>query len=126
MYLLGLKTLAAALVGTLLLGGCGVSLEAAGDIQQGPASTDSIPIEMQDNVFLPEQVRAKPGEEVTLEITNAGKTVHNLVIEDPEVSSGLLEAGDVVTATFVMPQSETQFACTLHRGMVGQLVPEGG
>lgn len=126
MYLRRLTSPAAALAATLLLGGCGASLEAAGDIQQGPATTDSIPIEMQDNVFLPEQVRAKPGEEVTLEITNAGDIVHNLVIEDLEVSSGLLEAGDVVTATFVMPQSETQFACTLHRGMVGQLVPQGG
>lgn len=115
----------AALAATILLGACGPSLEAAGDIQQGSPSTDSIPVEMQDNVFLPEEVRAKPGEEVALEIINTGRTVHNLVIDDLETSSGLVEAGEVVTATIVMPESETEFVCTLHRGMTGRLVPEG-
>lgn len=116
---------AAAFGGIWLLGACGGSLEAAGNIQQGPATTESIKIEMGDNVFLPDTVEAKSGEQVVLEITNAGRTVHNLVIEDPEVSSGLVEAGEVVTATFVMPETKTEFVCTLHRGMVGELVPEG-
>ncbi|MEX2588132.1 MAG: cupredoxin domain-containing protein [Actinomycetota bacterium] len=118
-----IKTGGAIITAAVLLGACGPSLEAAGNIQQGPASTDSIPVEMQDNVFLPEEVRAKPGEEVALEITNAGRTVHNLVIEDLGISSGLIEAGEVVTATFTMPESKTEFVCTLHRGMVGELVP---
>lgn len=115
----------AALAATILLGACGASLEAAGDIQPGSASTDAVPVEMQDNVFLPEEVRAKPGEEIALEIINSGRTVHNLVIDDLETSSGLVEAGEVVTATIVMPESETEFVCTLHRGMTGRLVPEG-
>lgn len=116
---------AAAFAGICLLGACGGSLEAAGDIQEGPATTESIKVEMGDNVFLPDTVEAKSGEQIVLEITNGGRTVHNLVIEDPEVSSGLVEAGEVVTATFVMPETKTEFVCTLHRGMVGELVPEG-
>lgn len=115
----------ATLFPVLALTACGASLEASGNVEKGPASADAIAVEMGDNVFLPDVVGAKAGEEVTLEITNAGRVVHNFVIPDLEVSSGLVQAGEVVTATFVMPDTETEFVCTLHRGMDGVLEPEG-
>lgn len=108
----------------LVLSACGGSLEATGNVQQGPATGNAVQIEMTDNVFEPGTIRAEPGEQITLEISNAGRTVHNLVMPDLEVNSGLIQADEVVTASFEMPDEEVEFICTLHRGMEGRLVPE--
>lgn len=118
-----IKTAAAALsaVAAVLLGACGGEVAASGNVAEGPAAGDAIKVQMLDNEFTPKVITARAGEEVTIEITNDGEAVHNLVIEDLEVSSGTLLKGQVATATFTMPGETTEFVCTFHSAMVGEL-----
>lgn len=110
--------------GALLLGACGRAVEASGSIDQGPATGEAVKIVMEDNEFKPAAIRAKAGEEVTVEVSNKGDADHNFVIPKMDVSTGTLESGKVATATFVMPETATEFVCTFHGGMKGELRPE--
>ncbi|MEX0754057.1 MAG: cupredoxin domain-containing protein [Actinomycetota bacterium] len=93
----------------------------SGDIQEGPADGDAARIEMQDNTFAPAEVAVPAGEEVTIELTNGGNSVHDFTIEDLDVSTGAVAPGDVVTVTVPAIDAATGFACTLHGGMEGTL-----
>ncbi len=109
--------------GALLLGACGRAVEASGSIGQGPATGEAIKITMEDNEFKPAAIRAQAGEEITVEVANKGDADHNFVIPTMDVSTGTLEPGKVATATFVMPDGATEFVCTFHGGMKGELRP---
>lgn len=110
--------------GALLLGACGRAVEASGSVSQGPATGEAVKIVMEDNEFRPAAIRAGAGEAVTFEVTNKGDADHNFVIPKMDVSTGTLEPGKVATATFVMPDTATEFVCTFHGGMKGELRPE--
>jgi plastocyanin len=114
---------AAALAVGLLLGACGRAVEASGNISPGPAPGDAVKVEAKDNEFRPGVIKAKAGEQVTVQVTNQGEVDHNLVIPGLDVSTGTLKPGEVATATFVMPDSSTEFVCTFHGGMKGDLQP---
>jgi plastocyanin len=107
----------------LLLGACGRAVEAKGNVGKGSAAGNAIEVAAEDNEFKPEVIRAKSGEEVTVEIVNRGSTDHNFVVPEIDLSTGTIQPGEVVTATFVMPDSRTEFVCTFHGGMKGELVP---
>ena len=117
-------TMAAFLAAGLLLGACGRAVEASGNIGRGQAAGDAVKIEMRDNEFRPDVIKAKAGEEVTVQVGNQGEADHNFVIPTMSVSTGTLKPGEVATATFVMPDSPTEFVCTFHGGMKGDLQPE--
>jgi plastocyanin len=108
-----------ALAAGLLLGACGRAVEASGNISRGPAPGDAVKVEARDNEFQPAVIKAEAGEQVT----NQGEVDHNLVIPGLDVSTGTLKPGEVATATFVMPDSATEFVCTFHGGMKGDLQP---
>ena len=107
-----------------LLGACAGEVAASGDVTQGAASGDAVKLVAEDNEFRPEQIKAQAGEEITVEVTNRGDAPHNFVIKDLDVSSGTLESDNVATVKFVMPDTKTEFVCTFHGGMKGELVPE--
>ncbi|HEX2054211.1 MAG TPA: cupredoxin domain-containing protein [Actinomycetota bacterium] len=113
-----------ALAGALLLGACGGSVEASGDVTKGPAGGDAVKLVAEDNEFRPSTLRAKAGEEITVEVTNRGDAAHNFVVGDMDLSTGTIEPGGVATATFEMPGAKTEFVCSFHPGMKGELVPE--
>jgi plastocyanin len=107
-----------------LLGACSRQVEASGDVTQGRASRDAVEVVAADNEFKPGRIKAKAGEQVTVEVTNDGDSAHNFVVKDLDVSSGTIEPDKVVTMKFKMPDAKTEFVCTFHGGMNGELVPE--
>lgn len=104
-----------------LLTACGASPEPSGNVTNGPASGEAIRIEAGDNVFKPDAINAKAGDELVIEITNKGKRAHDFVIESSGVSTGVLEPGAVSTATFTVSENPVKYVCTLHRGMEGTI-----
>lgn len=115
------KLLTAGLLAAGLLAGCGAGAEKTGNVKDGKAAGDAVKIEAGDNFFKPENVTLNAGEEVTVEITNAGDTPHDWTIDEPSVGTGEMAAGDVANATFTVPDDDVKFVCTLHRGMEGTI-----
>ena len=115
------RLLAAVLLAAALLAGCTGRVEKTGNVQSGKAAGDAVKIEAGDNFFTPENVSLDAGEEVTVEITNAGRIPHDWTIDEPSVSTGVMQAGEVANATFTVPDDDVKFVCTLHRGMEGTI-----
>ncbi|HEX2027078.1 MAG TPA: cupredoxin domain-containing protein [Nitriliruptorales bacterium] len=104
-----------------VLAACGSATPASGDVRPGAADGDAIQVIAVDNNFAPAVLKLEAGEPVTIELRNDGDTPHNLVIDDLDVSTGTLEPGDVVTATFTAPRDPARFVCTFHPGMAGEI-----
>ena len=115
------SVLLAAAFALIMLAACS-GAERSGDVRDGPADGDAIELEARDNEFLPAEVSIPAGEEAAIEIENTGSAVHDFTIEDLDVSSGPIAAGDVVTVTISGITQDTGFRCTLHGGMEGTLV----
>lgn len=93
-------------------------------------STDQmVELDMSEHRFSVETIEAAPGEIVTIELTNL-QGIHNFVIDELDVDSGQLAAGQSRSVTFVIPENTAgqtyDFYCNVgnHRslGMEGQLV----
>jgi plastocyanin len=113
--------LAAALLAAGLLAACSGGVEKTGNVKSGNATGDAVKIEAGDNFFKPEKISLSPGDEVTVEITNSGRQPHDWTADELKVSTGVMAAGDVANATFTVPDKDTKFVCTLHRGMEGTI-----
>ena len=123
---MGKRQLVAAVVLVLagsLLGACAGEVAASGDVTQGAASGDAVKLVAEDNEFEPDEIKGKAGEEIAVEVTNKGYSAHIFVIKE-DLSSGTLESDEAATVKFVMPDTKTEFVCTFHGGMKGELVPE--
>ena len=136
----------AALISALALAGCagpGGSRTAPGPVTRaavqapGPftpngeanAGSGKISSQMTDNMkFGPNTFRAKAGQSVTVELKNAGATVHNFYSPPLGVSTpAKATAGQTATATFTAPAAGTyEFWCNepghAEAGMVGQVI----
>jgi plastocyanin len=85
-------------------------------------------LELDDFYFQPTTVQGKPGQTVTLELKNEGKTEHNFSISAQHVDKDI-EAGESDTVKVKVPKSGTvQFFCSYHKsqGMVGTLATTSG
>lgn len=96
--------------------------ERSGDIRDGAGGPDAVRIVMEDNTFTPDSLELPAGTEAEIEIANDGNAVHDFTIDDLELSSGAMNAGEIVTATFDVPEGTTEFHCTIHGGMDGTIV----
>lgn len=67
-----------------------------------------------DNSFEPSSLSAPAGAEVTVEVTNNGSNPHTFNIDELDVETGTIAAGDTATATFTMPDSSVMFYCAIH------------
>lgn len=104
-----------------LLSGCSGGREPSGNVIKGPARTsDAVKLEAGDNVFAPAKL-VTSGEEITVEVSNKGRIPHDFTIEELALSTGVLQPGEIATATFTAPDDDVDFVCTLHRGMDGKL-----
>jgi plastocyanin len=119
-----LRLAAAALAMLVIVAGCGLGETAAGDVQEGAASGDAVLLVMKDNVFEPAVLDLPAGAPVTIEVRNDGEMNHNFTIEALNVSTGPMEPGDVMTVTFTPPAGTTEFVCTWHPEMVGQITSQ--
>lgn len=97
------------------------SRERSGDIRDGEAGSDAVEVLLQDDEFAPDVLSLEAGTEVTVEVRNVGSNGHNFTIDELDLSTGTVEPGQVVTATFEVPDGTTQFHCTFHPGMDGEI-----
>ncbi len=116
-----LKLLTTALLAAGLLAGCAGGAEKVGDVKSGAATGDAVEIEAGDNFFKPEVLQLKSGDEITVEITNTGDAAHDWTVDELKVSTGTMSAGDIANATFIVPDKDMKFVCTLHSGMEGMI-----
>jgi len=105
----------------LLLAACGPDSEASGDVSSGPAGGDAVRIVADDTFFEPETLELTAGETATIEVTNEGSTAHDFAIEELDLNTGTIEAGQVKSATIEVPEGTTKFRCTFHPEMEGSI-----
>jgi mannose-6-phosphate isomerase-like protein (cupin superfamily)/plastocyanin len=116
-----IKTLLAGMLAVVLFAGaaCAPSSEPQGDVAAGSADDDAIELVIEDGQFQPQELDVPAGEEVTVEIRNDDRTVHDFAIESLDLNTGTIEPGEVATATFTPSEGTTEFECTYHGGMTG-------
>lgn len=101
----------------LLVAACGPA--SAVTVVDGPADSPDLVIEAADNVFEPDTTTVPAGP-VSVELRNVGEAAHNLVSQDGEVTTGLLDSGQVVSFTIDL-DTDLVYRCTVHPGMDGRL-----
>ena len=85
-------------------------------------------IEMGDFFFKPTVLRGRPGQRLTVTLSNQGNTVHDFSIPAQHIDANV-EAGTPVTVTVTFPQKgSVAFECRYHllQKMRGELVTAGG
>jgi plastocyanin len=100
----------------------GCARERSGDIQGGAGGTDAVKVALHADEFDPDVLRLEAGTEVSVEVRNDGSQGHNFTIDSLDLSTGTVEPGNVVTATFTVPDGTTGYHCTFHPGMTGEIV----
>jgi plastocyanin len=92
------------------------------------SSGGTVEVEADSYYFEPSVLQGKPGEKVTLHITNKSTdTEHNFTIESQNINKDLSE-GKSYTVTATFPQSGVlSFFCEYHKdkGMAGGLLVSG-
>jgi plastocyanin len=112
------------MVGALVAASCTADLGPSGDVGYGEADNPDLRVVALDNYFEPDVVEAPAGEEITIEVPNEGRVLHDFVIDELGINTGLIDAGRTAWATFIVPEGTTEFVCTLHRGMTGTIESE--
>lgn len=97
----------------LTFAACGGGDDAAPPTGGGGESV-TLQVSTIDNSFEPSSLSAPAGSEVTVEVSNDGENPHTFTIDDPEVSTGTIDAGESATATFTMPDASVTFYCEIH------------
>ena len=97
------------------------SRERSGDVRDGEAGADAVEITLQDDAFAPAVLELQTGTDVTVEVRNDGSYGHNFTIDALDLSTGTVEPGQVVTATFEVLAGTTGYHCTFHPGMNGEI-----
>ena len=100
----------------------GCARERSGDVHDGAAGADAVEVTTHDDEFEPDVLRLRAGTEAQVEVRNEGSQGHNFTIDSLDLSTGTVEPGNVVTATFTVPNGTTEYHCTFHPGMTGQIV----
>ncbi len=96
--------------------------ERSGDVRQGAGGADAVKVVMHDDEFDPDGLQLQAGTDVQVEVRNEGSQGHNFTIDALDLSTGTVEPGQVVTATFTVPTGTTGYHCTFHPGMNGEIV----
>lgn len=105
----------------MLLSSCQAESQPSGNVSSGSAPGDAVQLVMDDSAFAPDTLELPAGKEVTIEVINNDDIPHDFTIESIDLSTGLIEAGGVATATFAVPDSVTGFVCTIHPNMTGRM-----
>lgn len=98
---------------------------ASGEVVEITVSTDT-GTELR---FEPAEVTVPAGVTVRLTFVNQSTLPHNLTVDDPigAATATMVDPGAEETIEFTAPEAgEYTFVCTLHPGMEGTLVVEGG
>ncbi len=91
----------------------------------GATTAEVVNVEMVDIAFNQKTLTIPANTDVTFHIVNNGAATHNFKIDDPEVFSGDLGAGQSVDLTVNLPAGTYKYYCTIpgHEaaGMFGEL-----
>ena len=106
----------------------GDAMEDEGEVMMEKADVE-VSMEMGMFYYTPDIIEASPGDVVTVTIENV-EGFHDFVIDELDVATEQVNAGETVTATFTIPEDasgkEYEFYCSVgqHRaqGMVGTLI----
>ena len=99
--------------------------EGSGEVVEITVGTD----DGSDLLFDPIEVSVPAGATVRLTFTNESTVPHNLTFGEPinVATATVVDPGEEETIEFTAPEAgEYTFVCTLHAGMEGTLVVEGG
>jgi plastocyanin len=107
----------------LISAACSSTSEPSGDVDRGAVSGDAMRIIAEDTDFRPAMLDAGPGSKVTVEIINKDDTSHDFAVESMGLNTGTIDANQIATATFKMPDNAVGFVCTYHDGMTGRIEP---
>lgn len=91
-------------------------------------SSGKTEVELDDFYFEPTVLEGTPGEKVTLELENEGKSEHSFTVDSQGIDKDI-EPGDEGEVTVTIPKSGAiSFYCKYHKssGMAGALAVEGG
>ena len=91
---------------------------------EGNAKTE---VELDDYYFKPTVLEGKPGQKVTLEVKNEGKTVHSFTIDAQGIDQDV-QPGEQAEVSVTIPKSGmVSFYCKFHKssGMAGALAVTG-
>lgn len=118
----------ASLFAVFALGACAGGGQGAPDGSGEPAEAGGpvgAEVEATNFAFDPTEVTIAEGEAV--EMTNAGKTLHNFTVDEEGITSGNVPSGQSATAdTSGLGPGSYDFYCSLHRAaMQGTLEVEG-
>ena len=108
-------------------GGSGSGTSSGEEKQVNVAGKTSIEMEMDDDYFEPSALVGKPGQELTIELTNKGSKEHNFSISGTDVDVDVAP-GKAATVRVSFPASGTvEFVCEYHEaaGMTGELQTSG-
>ncbi len=103
----------------LALAACGGN----GDDAQDAAANDgdqtgdegvTLEVAAEDNAFEPSSLSAAAGSDVTVEVTNDGENPHTFTVDDLEVDTETIDAGESANVTFAMPKTPVTFYCAIH------------
>ncbi|MGH2729941.1 MAG: cupredoxin domain-containing protein [Actinomycetota bacterium] len=77
--------------------------------------------------FDPNEISIPPGTQVSVTLRNVGTASHTFTIDELDVDTGTVGAGQAEGASFTMPEEEVTFFCTVHGAdtMSGTLIPSG-
>ena len=98
----------------------GCSRERSGDVHDGSAGSDAVEV-VDDDAFEPEALHLEAGTEVDVEVRNEGSNDHNFR-STRWICRPARRTRTVMTATFVVPNGTTEYRCTFHPGMRGEIV----
>jgi plastocyanin len=87
----------------------------------------SLEVQAEDFYFEPSIINGRPGQHLTLHITNEGNTEHNFTVQSQQINSDIAQ-GKAVTVRVVLPKTGIiSFFCKYHesRGMAGGLAARG-
>lgn len=88
----------------------------------GSGSTSTDTVEIVDFTFMPAELTAAPGTEIT--VVNMDSTAHTLTGEDDNFDTGNIEADAEMTVTAPQDAGEYPYICTIHPYMTGMLTVE--
>lgn len=92
------------------------------------AGVSATVIELGDFFFMPTVLRGRPGQRLTVTLSNQGNSLHDFSIPAQHIDANV-EAGTPVTVTVTFPQKgAVTFACRYHllQNMRGELVAGDG
>jgi len=87
------------------------------------SALSSVNVKMADYFFSPTTLEGKPGQKLTLNLSNQGSTTHNVTITHEQISQNVAPGKTAIVHVTFPKSGRVEFLCKFHAhfGMVGEL-----